>query len=137
MRKPTNPESSSVQLELPGLVPNQILELAGLCEEDRVDLGELEEYMRSSELHYGERFSLIEASWANKNVAVAKIKISSELREESVDYVIHPCIIDACTQATFAIQLKKTTTGSPPPILPIGEPVLFIPYIFIYAQIFK
>ena len=99
-----------------------ILQRVGLTEKDRISLQELFEYAKSTEFLFGERFMLMNASWGTAEIAVTRLRLSEDLITESSNYIIHPCIIDACLQTKVCIDLKKTAINNPiAPSLPIGE----------------
>lgn len=102
-----------------------ILQMAGLRQCDKQDLIALDKYREDCDFIYGKQFSLIEASWASDKVAVIRLKMSQEIMQESADYVMHPCIIDAFTQSVLALELQKRSGSSSPdppsPALPIGK----------------
>ena len=99
-----------------------ILQRVGLTEKDRISLQELSEYTKSTEFLFGERFMLMNASWGTAEIAVTRLRLSEDLIAESSNYIMHPCIIDACLQTKVCIDLKRTAINSPnAPSLPIGE----------------
>ena len=99
-----------------------MLTMTGLSHQDKIDLKQLDEFNKSIGFFFGERFSLTEASWANTNMALTKLKLSNDLKAEISSYILHPCIIDACLQTKLCLELQKSiSSGSPPPSIPVGN----------------
>lgn len=102
-----------------------MLKGTGLSHEDRIDLEKLNEFTKSIGFLYGERFSITEASWAKNNVALTRLRLSSDLKTESASYVLHPCIIDACLQMKICLDMCRSISDSsskpPVPSIPIGK----------------
>ena len=115
-----------------------LLQRAGLTEENRIDLAALIEYENSTEFLFGERFMLIDASWGTVRNALTRLKLSQDLIVESTNYIIHPCIIDACLQTMVCLDLKKSTVegSTPPSVMPIGKSfMLFLLFLrFLLAK---
>ena len=103
-----------------------LLQKAGLTEEDRIDLAELIEYENSTEFVFGERFMLIDASWGTVQNALTRLKLSQDLIVENANYIIHPCIIDACLQTMVCLDLKKSAANNStvPSVMPIGKSLI-------------
>ena len=99
-----------------------ILQKVGKREEERISLQSLNKYMSSLDFVFGERFKLIDAAWGDTQVAVTRLKLTKELMEEMSNYIIHPCIIDACLQTKGCLELKKSLNNNAiAPTLPIGR----------------
>ena len=106
------------------LVPEDvpILQRRGLAEDDRINVQELNDYVSTTELLYGDRFMLVDSSWGNATSALIRFKLSEDLIAESANYIIHPCIIDACIQSKFCLDFKiEGSNSSIPPSLPVGK----------------
>ena len=117
--------NSSLTTESTHVDDNFILQMAGLSTHDKVDGKKLEVYEKSVGFLYGERFSMTEESWADTEISVIRLRFSDELQDETANYVLHPCLIDACTKAILSLELqKKELTGSSESSgrsLPIGK----------------
>ena len=102
-----------------------MLKMSGLSHEDKIDLKKLDEFIKSIGFLFGERFSLTEASWANNNVALTRFRLSNDLKTESTSYVLHPCIIDACLQMIFCLDMRRnmsnSSSKSPVSSIPVGK----------------
>ena len=100
-----------------------LLQKAGLTEENRIDVAALIEYETSTEFVFGERFMLVDASWGTVKNALIRLKLSQDLIVENANYVIHPCIIDACLRTKFCLDLKKSAedNSTVAPAMPIGK----------------
>ena len=114
-KEPTSAEGRSIPQD------SILLQKTGLTEDDWISHQDLIEYEKSTEFSFGDRFDLIIASWGNTEIGLARFKVLEDLIAESRDYIIHPCIIDACLQTKVCIDLKKTALNHPiAPHLPIG-----------------
>ena len=110
-----------------------ILQKAGLSEEDRLSLEAHKNFTKSLNFVFGERFTLIDAAWGNTQVAVTRLKLPRDLMEETSDYIMHPCIIDACLQIKVCLELQKSSSSeiNAVPSLPIGR--LITPFCALVA----
>ena len=109
-----------------------ILRKVGKREEERISLESFDKYVSSLDFVFGERFKLIDAAWGDTQVAVSRLKLSKELMEEMSNYIMHPCIIDACLQTKICLELKRSlSSNSVAPILPIGTLIMYFEY-FLY-----
>ena len=52
-------------------------------------------------IDYGSSFQGIEKLWKGENQALAQIKLPLELIEETIDYQLHPALLDAALQVIF------------------------------------
>ena len=112
---------------------NMMLHMTGLSQDDKLDIGRLIEFTTSNGFLFGERFSMIEALWANSDVALTRLRICSDLQTESTSYILHPTIIDACIQMKFCLDLRKSLSNSSTknavPSLPVGKVLAVFWYV--------
>ena len=70
--------------------------------------------------NYGPKYSIIKEIWQCNNEGLCMVDISEslEIQTEAADYVIHPCILDACLQSCFVpLGISITNDKS---IVPVG-----------------
>ena len=70
--------------------------------------------------NYGPTYSVIKQIWQcnNEGLCLVDISESLDIQEEAADYVIHPCILDACLQSCFVpLGISLTNDKS---IVPVG-----------------
>eukprot|EP00794_Sanderia_malayensis_P013962 gene13962-15419_t len=94
----------------------QVLNKVALDYDRELSATEFKELAAKTGFDFGKTFSLIQHAWSNKNSALTKIKLPCSIYKTMHDYIIHPCIIDACLQSCIAI-------GSTDPerkVIPIG-----------------
>ncbi len=66
---------------------------------------------------FGETFSLIQQAWSTEKRALTRLELNEAIYKTLDNYIVHPCIIDACLQSCIAI-------GSNDPerqVIPIGK----------------
>ena len=66
---------------------------------------------------FGDNFSLIDHAWYADRKAVVRLSIPNAMQKELQEYIIHPCIIDACMQARIPIKLKDVNAKK----IPVGK----------------
>ena len=97
----------------------QLLDLAGLHQhEDKLKTSEYKSFAAKTGFDFGERFSLMECIWIKNRKALVRLNLSDELRSELNDYIIHPCILDACLQTRLVVETPARDKA--PRIIPIG-----------------
>ncbi len=96
-----------------------MLQNTQLTANDKLKDGVFADFIATSNFVFGDKFCLIDSSWGNDKEALARIKLPEWLRSEMHHYVIHPCIIDACTQTLAVVEAKKTDSFKH--VLPIGK----------------
>ena len=109
-----------------------LLDLAGLHQhEDKLKTSEYKSFAAKTGFDFGKRFSLMERIWIKNRKALVRLHLSDELRSELDDYIIHPCILDACLQTRLVVEF--TNGDKAPRIIPTGFPfknsALFHEYI--------
>ena len=70
--------------------------------------------------NYGTTFSVIKEIWQRDNEGLCLIDISGlpKIQTEAKDYVVHPCVIDACLQSCF-VPIGNFVTGDTS-FVPVG-----------------
>ena len=66
---------------------------------------------------FGDNFSLIDHAWYADRKAVVRLSIPNAMQKKLQEYIIHPCIIDACMQARIPIKLKDADAKK----IPVGK----------------
>jgi acyl transferase domain-containing protein/surfactin synthase thioesterase subunit/NAD(P)-dependent dehydrogenase (short-subunit alcohol dehydrogenase family) len=69
---------------------------------DELPVESFYETIRTSGLHYDERFRCIQQLWHHGHDILARLKLPRELEKEAGRYAIHPALFDACLHVLFA-----------------------------------
>jgi acyl transferase domain-containing protein/ubiquinone/menaquinone biosynthesis C-methylase UbiE/acyl carrier protein len=85
-------------------IAHEQVDLAGLRERfpNFIDVEELYKHLADAGYNYGPTFRGIAKLWQGDEGTFAEIHIASGIREQSIDYRLHPVILDACFQAAVA-----------------------------------
>ncbi len=80
-----------------------VLDKIGLQYEKQLSTDEFKKLAAETGFEFGDNFSLIEHAWSSEKKALTKLKLSKDVKNTLSNYIIHPCIIDACLQSCIAI----------------------------------
>ena len=69
---------------------------------ETVEPAEIYRQLESTGLRYGAAFRGIVSAWRGSRESLAQIRLPEELRNETVDYTLHPALLDACLQTVIA-----------------------------------
>ncbi|MBX9255496.1 SDR family NAD(P)-dependent oxidoreductase [Desmonostoc muscorum CCALA 125] len=70
---------------------------------------DLYQQFQEIKLEYGPSFQGIEQLWSGEGEALAEIQVSNALQTQVEEYQLHPAILDACFQVSFATVWVKRT----------------------------
>ena len=95
-----------------------VLRAVGIPDDSKqITRSEFKELTADTGFQFGERFSLIEHAWSTENKALVRLSIPLSIEKEMHDYIVHPCIIDACLQSCIALG----ATDHDRQVIPIGR----------------
>ena len=94
-----------------------VLRAVGIPDDSKqITRSEFKELTANTGFQFGERFSLIEHAWSTENKALVRLSIPLSIEKEMHNYIVHPCIIDACLQSCIALG----ATDHDRQVIPIG-----------------
>ena len=125
-------EDNNKQICLPKEPPRPedvyVLEKIAFKHEKELSRAEFKELAAKTGFAFGETFSLIERAWSSENRALVRIKLNKTIQDTLINYIVHPCIIDACLQSCIALG----SSDSERQVIPIGRYLELMPAAFFF-----